>query len=163
MIKISCPLDADADRRAFLGTAAGVLVPPAMVMLLSTSLSSPAIAASGGAVPGAGGGGSHSRTPIGPLLGVGAVGAAATQASGPAAQLAAGTAPPAVPASTVGPLSSSSAGSALAPVATHFAENTRRAPQAIAAGAVRPTPTSIGGDRRPDRRAMAVRRAGERG
>jgi hypothetical protein len=41
---------ADEDRRAFLQTAGkiAVVVPPVMTVLLSTSLSSPAIAASGG-------------------------------------------------------------------------------------------------------------------
>jgi hypothetical protein len=41
---------ADEDRRAFLHTAAkvAVVVPPAMSVLLSTGMSSPAIAASGG-------------------------------------------------------------------------------------------------------------------
>jgi len=41
---------ADADRRKFLATAGkfAVVVPPTMTVLLSTSMSSPAIAASGG-------------------------------------------------------------------------------------------------------------------
>jgi hypothetical protein len=47
--------DVDEDRRSFLGKAAGVMVPPAMVMLLSTSLVSPAIGASGGTTPPDGG------------------------------------------------------------------------------------------------------------
>ncbi len=43
---------ADEDRRAFLQTAGkiAIVVPPAMSLLLSTGMSSPAIAASGSAV-----------------------------------------------------------------------------------------------------------------
>lgn len=46
--------DTDTDRREFLRKAglAGAAVPPAMAVLLSTSLSSPAIAASGGRIKG---------------------------------------------------------------------------------------------------------------
>jgi len=45
---------AGADRRQFLATAgkAAVVVPPAMTMLLSTTMTSPAIAASGGPMKG---------------------------------------------------------------------------------------------------------------
>lgn len=43
----------ERDRRAFLAKAgkAGVIVPPAMMMLLSTSMNSPAIAQSSGKAP----------------------------------------------------------------------------------------------------------------
>lgn len=43
----------EQDRRAFLAKAAkaGVIVPPVMTMLLSTSMTSPAIAQSSGTVP----------------------------------------------------------------------------------------------------------------
>lgn len=60
-------MGAATDRRAFL--ARGIAVPPAMVMLLSTSLASPAIAASGGTVgptPPTGGGGGGPDTYPGP-------------------------------------------------------------------------------------------------
>lgn len=71
-----------ADRRAFL--ARGVIVPPAMIMLLSTSLVSPAIAASGGLptqppVIGGGGGGSGDDYPgPGPVGGGGGGGSSTT-------------------------------------------------------------------------------------
>jgi hypothetical protein len=59
------PTDAVEDRRAFMSKAAGFMVPPAMVMLFSTSLTSPAIGASGGTTPG-GGGPSGPSGPKGP-------------------------------------------------------------------------------------------------
>jgi len=47
------PIDATADRRAFLATCGrfAVITPPAVTMLLSTSMSSEAIAKSGGKKP----------------------------------------------------------------------------------------------------------------
>jgi len=53
------PTHADTDRRAFLAIAGkfAVVTPPVMTMLLSTSLTSPAIAASGS--PGHGNNGNH--------------------------------------------------------------------------------------------------------
>jgi hypothetical protein len=58
---------AAADRRAFLATAGkfAVVTPPVMTMLLSTTLTSPAIAASGSQGPGNGSGnnGHHNGRP----------------------------------------------------------------------------------------------------
>jgi hypothetical protein len=134
------------DRRAFLGAATGVVVPPAMVMLLSTSLVSPAIAASGH-----GGGGGETFIPLAiPLIG--------------------GAAPPTVavlptpagaPALAAAPVSGGSFASPAATVVT--------TPElGMGGGPARPQTVTerapaIGRGAAPTRRALAIRKAGERG
>jgi hypothetical protein len=167
MTKSDSPLNAEADRRAFLGTAAGILVPPAMVMLLSTSLASPAIAASGGVgVAGGGSGNSGSRggfSPALPIAGAGAAGAAALPASG-AAAAAAG-----VPAAATAPVDTASSSMATAPAAapttaSPFAAAPYRAAPTPRLAPVGVPPVVLGGPGRTlDRRSLAIRRAGERG
>ncbi|HVI30569.1 hypothetical protein [Phenylobacterium sp.] len=136
----------EQDRRLFL-RGVGVAVPPTMVMLLSTSLVSPAIAASGG---GGGGGGGEFFAPLAlPLVGV-----AATQAGGPAAApLVAGAAP--VPSSG---MATSTPGPG--PV---LGSTTGGAPPVLAAAPPRGKPPATGRVAPPPRRALAIRKAGERG
>lgn len=168
MAKSFSPLDVEQDRRAFLGKAAGVLVPPAMVMLLSTSLVSPAIAASGGGARGTTGEGSNDGSPLGPLFGAGAVGGAASSAAaassaGVAIPPVAAAASAAVPAAADASMYGASASSTSPVAATPAAASPHRARAVAPAAAPGRTPTATGGGRGQDQRSLAIRRAGERG
>lgn len=148
----------DRDRRAFLGSAAGVAVPAGMVMLLSTSLTSPAIASSAGVVS-RGGGDDDSDLPLLAFLGLVPV-AAATRGAPAAAQAAPVAVAPAAPQEAAPIWSGGSGGSApppgrfaAAPVGRPRAAPAAK-PQAAPGGPVR----IFGGPR-----VNEVTRAGDRG
>lgn len=134
------------DRRKFL-MQAGVVVPPTMVMLLSTSMVSPAIAASGS-------GGDGGVGPFLPLA-IPIIGAAASTGPGPVAPVLA-----AVPESEPGS-PSAFGGPAAAP--TPFAAPVGSAPIVVAQAPSAGSPRAVGKPVPVPRRTLAIRKAGERG
>ncbi|MET0372905.1 MAG: hypothetical protein ABW128_01455 [Rhizorhabdus sp.] len=140
-------MSAATDRRAFL--ARGIAVPPAMVMLLSTSLASPAIAASGGTIsPPTGGGGGPGDNYPGPGPGGGGSGGGGGPSSPninyPYFDQPTGVA--AVPPSGIGP--AGGGGAASAPMASSpVAGGGGASPRALAAPKTRVRTIAMAGER----------------
>jgi len=134
-MKTRKPDQIDTAKRAFVERA-GVVVPPAMVMLLSTSMSSPAIAASGR--------GGSSDLPLLGLLPIGFAGVGGPLAAAPAA-------PPIM-------LAAAEPGVVPAPAAPVFSSNAAETPP-VAAVAPNRRDVLVGDPKRSNQ----IARAGERG
>lgn len=167
----------DAERRALLGVA-GLVVPPTMAALLSTSMNSPAIAASGAVLSRAGSGGSGAAFVAVPAAGAAAAGAAEAPAAiitvAEAGATAPGTVPTVVgaPVGFGGPVVPSSGPMLAGPVAPagataaglpRFAGGPpARVPVAGASGAAGPAGSTLY-PAAADVRRISIAKAGERG